>query len=225
MESWRRWWRTAIFVRALAALGVLAAGFLAFRIVAETRHLHERGRYVRALANQVQKTLTADPVNAEAALAGPWPDDFLQLESWLILQVARGEAPAEILKSLERLSRQQHSLSASMRVSLARWSHTLLQWSEESPTLDPLPGRQPAGRGQVAQDALGRGRLRYLEARGYSEIGRQYDAAVLYLWAAAWLHRSIELANTDTGYPEALYLLGQTYMMLRNLRISLVVGC
>jgi hypothetical protein len=180
--------------------------FALVRTGSELRRSHEKERLIRSVVRQYSLQIATLDWNEDGAdLIKPWPNDFLLLEKWLALQVSRNNPPLEIRRHLFEMQKLQPQLSPSMQTSLARWYETLERWSRE-PRPIPIEG----------QDALRRGRQKYFEARGYAEIGRAYDAAVLFLWSASWLVKAVETGRQDFEYPEALYLLGDIYMTLRH---------
>jgi hypothetical protein len=172
------------------------------------RHSSERERLIRDLVEQYGSAITtpANESGDDTELRKPWPTDFLLLEKWLAVQVYRKRSPLEIRRRLLSMQQLQPPMLSSMQETLARWYEALERWSREKSVTLAVTGA----------DALRRGRQRYFEARGYAEIGRPYDAAVLFLWAATWLVKSIEVGQQETEFPESLYLLGDIYLTLRH---------
>jgi hypothetical protein len=191
---------------ALVLISLLLCLF-AVRAVSEAHRSREKGRLVRSLVRQYSVGLAgSDLMELNSEVAKPWPNDSLILEQWLAVQVSRGRNPREIHEGLVSLLKHQPPLSQAMQLSVQRWSDGLERWTRER--LDTLS--------TGTHEALQRGRLRFLEAEGYSEVGLSYDAAVLYLWSASLLNRAIELGKADSDFPEALYLLGRIYLTLRH---------
>jgi hypothetical protein len=197
--------------RGARAIGMATLGFAVFWavswILSEGRPSKQKARIVQTLVRQERSRLAHSvPQSGLGALYRPWPDDSLVLENWLSIQSARDRTPGEILNSLLTMENRQTALSQGMRETLQHWSDALQLWSSEA---EPAPSTVP-------EEALKRGRLHFLQARGYSDIGRTYDATVLYLWASYWLDRAVDTARSDTDFPEILYLLGTIYLTLRH---------
>lgn len=199
--------KTRAVRQAFWAIAGVALCLISMRALSDLRRSHERERLIRGVVKQYSVAVTTQKgFDDNPELKRPWPTDFLLLEKWLAVQVYRKRPPFEIRRRLLDLERLQPPMSPSMQWTLARWYEGLERWSQEwsvSPSV-------------VGEDALRRGRQRFIEAQGYSEIGRKYDAVVLYLWAANWLIKSIETGQQETEYPEALYLLGDIYLSLRH---------
>lgn len=169
-------------------------------------HSHERGRIVLAtLRKQVQKVCEL-PISLEAiSLARNWPDDFLQLEIWLIQKAFRNESPNQIMDQLQSLM-YAHSFSGKMSTSLMRWEGTLSQWAQAQnhnsfPSLDEL--YEEASR-------------KYFEAVGYAQVGRSYDATPLFLWAIKDAMAFVERSVLDPRVPEVLFIFGNAFYRLKH---------
>lgn len=134
-----------------------------------------------------------------------WPDDFLLLGNWLVVQLASSSEPKTILRQLIALSRDR-SYSRTLRNSINRWSDALGRWSELKKSVfkfDPT---------YILQEA----RILHFEAMGLQKIGRQYDGVALYTQTILLLAKFIEKNANDSYIPEALFLLGDSMIRLRH---------
>jgi hypothetical protein len=186
---------------------LLLLGFTLIAVAFDAHRSQEKGRLVQSLVRQYG-LLLASPVPSQdlSQLSMPWPDDSLVLSRWLSNQISRNRTPIEIRAGLLKMQRSQPPLSPVMQTSLGRWHESLEKWSTESQN----------GVRLSREEALRKGRRRYLEARGYADVGRVFDASVLFYWAASWLTRAVEGQNSETEFSEILYLLGDIYMTLRH---------
>jgi hypothetical protein len=194
----------------LAGILVLALTltFLVSKFYAEYRSSRERGKFVASLVQEQVAALRRLPVPEELVLSQKnWPDDFLALQGWVILELARNGDPEAVSKRIADTARGR-DYSPVMRTSLERWKSALSEWSR-------VQFRRGDGE-QSAEELLNQGRRRHYEAAGYRKIGRMYDATILYLWSADHLSRFIEANPNRSEVPEALYLLGDAYSHFRH---------
>jgi hypothetical protein len=89
-----------------------------------------------------------------------------------------------------------------MRVTLGRWSHSLLDWQKEF---------KVGGDRVHSEDLMREGKQRYFEAAGFRKIGRAYDATILNLRTISLLTRFIHQDPYSSSVPEALFMLGAAY--------------
>ncbi|MGZ3686997.1 MAG: tetratricopeptide repeat protein [Bdellovibrionota bacterium] len=165
------------------------------------RRPHERGDLVVTVLKEQEQVLRgmSREIPPSVELRG-WPDDFIALQQWLILTLARDHNPAIAARRLEALE-QDRSISPVLMTSLRRWRSTLQQWSGMA-----LP--------VSSESLLELGRLKHFEASGYRKIGRLYDGTALFLWSSTLLTRFIEENPGSKRVPEALYFLGINYLRL-----------
>jgi hypothetical protein len=196
-------------VRAIAALmfGIMVIA-LALRFSIEYRGSRDRGRFVASMVREQIGMIRQlpDPVHILHREAN-WPDDFLALQGWLVVKLARGHEPDQVRRELAAMA-SRHAFSPALATSLNRWQETLARWSRTSGS-DRLRVLSPA-------EAMAEGRRYFYEASGYRKIGRSYDASALYLWSASLLVNFIDRAPLDRDVPEALYLLGDICLRFRH---------
>jgi hypothetical protein len=186
----------------LAGLGVRAA----FAHHQDNERSHLIASIVREEASALARI---EDLEGRVRAEPGWPNDYLQLESWLIRQVFSGVSPAEISSRLGSLS-APHSYSSGMRRSLERWTYALDRWAAGG------VGSEVGLTRWRAPPELVLGRTLHVEAEGYHSIGRDYDAAVLDLWTARALIAFVEKDPGAPEAPEALYLLGEGIFRLRH---------
>jgi hypothetical protein len=195
----------------LIGLLAFAASAVFLRFLTQYRSSQERGRLIVALLNEQEAQLKGLTFKQDY-LAGRnvWADDEPALKSWLVMQAVQGETPEQLAKDLKKISQGKY-YSSTLKTSLTRWNSVLARW-----------GRWRA-KPQSAADEKGdsdslmeEGRRRYFEARGFQKIGKSYDSVPLYLWAMESLSRYIRENPQADEVPEALFLLGSTYIRFRQ---------
>jgi len=209
------------FARALGwvrALGIgtffLLLSFALLNGLNSMRRASERSHVVQAaMAQQYSQLLLSGPSVDEAyilvrAQAG-WPDEYINLQRWLIIDLARHQSPVDTLQRLDKLVRG-HLISPVLQTSIDRWRSSLRAWAEQ-------PG------GLAPEMLIHQARRRFFEASGYQKIGRQYDATVLYLWAGSLFQRYVGLRPQGHDVAEVLFHVGASLMRLRH-AISSVKG-
>ena len=170
------------------------------------RRSEERGRVVSSMLKEQDAARVTNPdIDFNLKSTFQWMNESPELERWLVAQVARGVDPVQIASDLEGLSTQQ-IYSEVMANSLKRWIVSLREWGKSREIGDTLPPRR----------LLELGRLRNFEASGYQRTGKEYDAAVLYLWSNSLLTQFVIESPQDPYVAEALYLLGMTDLRLRH---------
>lgn len=195
--------------RFLLSLGLgLLTLMIATKSYLDYQQSHERGRLVVSIIREQKSLLAQLPEPHEDFKKNKgWPDDYMALQSWLILQLAKNAQPAEADLRLSQVS-DQRSYSPVLKASLDRWSQAFQRW-EVSRSIASQNLRTPE---QLMEEA----RTRHFEATGFYRIGRMYDATALYLWSIELLSNFIESNPLHRDVPEALYLLGAAYFRFRG---------
>lgn len=176
------------------------------RVFAELGRPRERGILVAGMVREQLQTFSQaqSPAPVLSNLHS-WPDDFVLLQSWLILKTLKERNPDSVVSGLKSISHGKR-FSSQLRTTLDRWNEAMGRWSRSRRAIaSPVPS-----------DLLMDGRQSYFEGVGYRKIGRSYDGTPYFLWAIDSLTRFIETAPADARVPEALYLLGASYFNLRN---------
>ncbi len=176
-------------------------------------HSSERGRLVASVVLEQARSLTKDSVSDQVVESQKgWPDGFLLLESWLVSRPHLAQNPLKTARVLQTMA-VNHSFSRVMGVSLDRWADALMRWEDfnhKSFSFSRMPAEE------LARALLGETRGLYAEASGYRKVGRQYDAAVLYLWSIDLATRFIEQFPRHEQVPEMLFILGDSYIQLKH---------
>ena len=189
-----------------AGVFVTAVSLLILKVCEDSNRSRERGHLVASIVHEQAVAFQQENISDKVLDdLDKWPDDFLSLKNWVVIQTWRTGDPGQVSHRL-RLISNRHSYSPVLRTSLRRWSEALTRWASESDHPEQMSPDE------LIQDA----RHRYFEASGYQKIGRQYDAAVLYLWSAAFLNRFVQTAPDDSRVPEALFILGEAYLRLQH---------
>jgi hypothetical protein len=214
---------------------LLGAGVFVLKFYEDSMRTRERGRLVESIVReQLNSLIKQSEFTASDASSGlPRGKDSIALERWLILKtlnasgdisgMASGNAPENVsgpmsdkdksgnFQHLTSLLRSlSHEVPNGLRSSVNRWANTCESWA------DTLAHKEMNLNGLSAHQLLVEGRQRYFEASGFEKIGRSYDAAALNLWTITVLSEFVEKYPYHPEIPEALYMLGDSYLDLGN---------
>jgi hypothetical protein len=212
---------------------LLGAGIFVLKFYEDSMRARERGRLVESIVReQLNSLMEQSEVATSDTPAGlPRGKDSIALERWLISKTLTASSglsrnvssdisgaasvhPADKDRSgnFQHLTTLLRSLSkdvsGGLQASVNRWANTCESWadtlSQKETSLDSLSAHQ----------LLVEGRQRYFEASGFQKTGRSFDAAALDLWTITVLSEFVEKYPYHPEIPEALYMLGDSYLDL-----------
>jgi hypothetical protein len=196
---------TKVYLSSCAVL-FATAGIVGLKIYEDSMRSHERGRLVSSIVDQQYLELSGHSTQVATRVPSwvpKWNDDSLELKRWVVQEsFAKNANPAALASKLDLLS-HAYSYSGPLEASLSRWKEVLARWAQNPENAITAPDK-------LLEDS----RQHFFEAVGYNKIGRPFDATILHLWTIGLLTRFIEMKPFDPGVPEALYMLGVSYLEL-----------
>jgi hypothetical protein len=159
----------------------------------------DRSRLIATIAREQDRLITNSSPNSPK-----------NLNQWILNQWFRYRTPSRLIQVVEEAALQ----NSSEKPQLERWKSVLSEWSAES-NLELKVDEQTSS--QVPSSRLlSTGRLHVFRAEGERRAGAVGDASLQYIWGIYLLSQYVERAPSSESIPEALYLLGVSYLALRD---------
>jgi hypothetical protein len=190
---------------------LLGAGIFVLKFYEDSMRARERGRLVESIVREQLNSLTeqSELIASDTPAGLPRGKDSIALERWLISKTLTGKNHSENFQHLTALLRSlSKDVPGGLQASVNRWANTCESWA------DTLSRKDMNLDGLSAHQLLVEGRQRYFEASGFQKTGRSFDAAALDLWTITVLSEFVEKYPYHPEIPEALYMLGDSYLDL-----------
>lgn len=191
---------------------LLGAGIFVLKFYEDSMRTRERGRLVESIVREQLNSLVeqSETKVQETASGLPRAKNSSDLERWVISKTLAASRNFHRLTSLLRSLSHDKAVPDGLQTSMNRWANTCEHWGNAE-------SRNSIGlSGLSATQLLAEGRQRFFEASGFEKIGRSYDAAILNLWTIVVLSEFIEKHPFHPEVPEALFMLGDSYLDLGN---------